>query len=101
MMSGVDLLRMLEPAVRPVGPGGSSEASGRVPLEAQDFDALLAEAGRAGTVGESAEPHAGNDPASKPDRDPLSPLAALGSIGNASLRAMIAAGRENGGTSGS
>lgn len=79
--NSVNLLRMLEPAVRPVQGGAASPA--RSPVEDQSFEALLAEA--RGGAGE-----AGIDAAEKPrGGDVLTPLAGISNIENASLRAMV------------
>ncbi len=90
MSSSLDLLRMLEPAVRPVDGGGAS--SGRLPVEDQSFESLLMDARSAAEVG-------GEDKAAElPKVDPLSPLASLDAIESASLRDLI--GRQRGGTGG-
>ena len=80
--NSLDLLRMLEPAVRPVGAGASSAQ--RLPIEEQSFESLLMDARSATEVGGevvAAEP---------PKVNPLSPLASLDAIESASLRDLIA-----------
>lgn len=87
MASGSDLLRMLEPAVRPVstpesGGGGKPR---HVPIEQQSFEALLAEAQGMGGDAPEAGPEA-----ERKSAGPLGPLARVDAIENVSLRAMIA-----------
>ncbi|MFP4145472.1 MAG: hypothetical protein ACLFV3_10050 [Phycisphaeraceae bacterium] len=85
MADAAELLRLLEPLVRPVDGGGSSRAP-KLPVEQQSFDSLLAEAstpGQDAADGEAAD--------AEPDRpDPLGPLARVDAIENESLRAIVA-----------
>lgn len=90
MADSGQLLRMLEPAVRPVpAPEGGGASPGRAPIEQQSFEALLAEATAATEPG-------GDDAASASDRPArgnlLGPLSQVGAIENASLRALIERG---------
>lgn len=80
-----DLLRMLEPAVRPGGLTASPRPTSR-PIEDKDFESLLAEA----TAGRTAEsqPPPQDQPARGPD--PLRSLAGTDRIENASLRQLVA-----------
>ncbi len=81
--NGVDLLRMLEPAVRPVGAGGPSGPK-RLPIEDRSFESLLVDARSAGESGGGTE-------AAEPQKlDPLESLSGLGAIESASLRNLIA-----------
>ena len=90
--NSLDLLRMLEPAVRPVGtPGVGRVASGKAPLEAQSFDSLLAAAQTAAPDAPAADVL----PEHAPKSDALAPLSGLGAIESASLRELIA-GRKSG-----
>jgi hypothetical protein len=84
------LLRLLEPAVRPVAlPPGRTITPGKLPLEDQSFDALLQQA----THLADADPaetstHAPTD--SRPNPNLLAPLSQIQSISNASLRQLVA-----------
>lgn len=80
-----DLLRMLEPAVRPGGLTASQRPTTR-PIEDKDFESLLAEA-RAQPAAE-AEPQTLDQPAR--GHDPLRSLAGTDRIENASLRQLVA-----------
>jgi len=82
-MAESDLLRLLEPAVRPAT-GGVSGRSGRAPFESRSFEQLLAEASQSETEGGS-EPGA----SAGTKRDPTSRLAEMGSIENAGVRALL------------
>lgn len=95
--SGVDLLRMLMPAVRPVPTEGARP--GKQPIESLSFDSLLAEAKQTdATAGRSqGDPLAKTDAVSDtgktqkpPEPDVLAPLSGLDSIHNASLRRIVA-----------
>lgn len=81
-----DLLRMLEPVVRPAGVHGHA-SRGTPPIEGRDFESLLAEAA-AGRKAEADETDRSASPAAKPP-DPLQSLSGVDHIDNASLRAMI------------
>lgn len=91
-----DMLRMLEPAVRPgLGPTGSGTstrgANKAVPFESQPFDALLSQAQQVSN--EQAQFTSVAD-AGKSDNDKAQqsadPLALLHHVDNASLRDLIA-----------
>ena len=88
------LLRMLEPAVRPVAPPeGGAARSANVPIEQQSFDALLAEAQQAdepAATGEAAE--LASDAVAGTSPNLLGPLSQMGAIENASLRALVGRG---------
>lgn len=99
MTSGADLLRMLEPAVRPVGaPAPSTRPA--APLEEQSFESLLAEVRQLGTsdgsaqqgVDAAADGAALQDEAARPKANLLGPLSATDAIDNASLRSLVARG---------
>ncbi|MEM1109910.1 MAG: hypothetical protein AAGH99_14595 [Planctomycetota bacterium] len=94
MSQGADLLRLLEPTVRPVSPvkptsAPAKGAAGELPFEAQDFDTLLASA-REGTLtpDASAEPQNTGDQPQSPG--PLDALADFGRIENPGLRELLA-----------
>ncbi len=72
-----DLLRMLEPIVRPAGLGGAVAA--QRPVESQSFEELLRQAQNPTCEGECSEP------APKP----ADPLASLGHVENAAVRRLI------------
>jgi hypothetical protein len=83
MTSSADLLRMLEPAVRPVSaPGAASARAGAAPLEQRSFESLLAAAAAPGSAGSAA---------AAPRATPLAPLAGIDHIENGSLRSLVAA----------
>ncbi|MBB6430744.1 hypothetical protein [Algisphaera agarilytica] len=98
MTKGTDLLRLLEPTVRPVSPvkptgGVAGVKTGELPFEAQDFDTLLAsvrEGQPVQAIAETTEPAA--TAAKAPD--PLDTLAAFGRIENPGLRELIAQQRQ-------
>lgn len=99
MSNSLDLLRMLEPVVRPGAPGAShGHAAGRLPIEQRSFDALLQEVqmdtapapGLTQTHELSAEPGGIAGGAGKPEINLLSPLSDHDAIGNASLRDLLA-----------
>ena len=112
MSQGMNLLKMLEPAVRPVAaPGAAKPAAGRQPFEAQSFDSLLASIDEGPSVDDPLaadaasfttpasdfadfadfDPDAGLEtPAAAAGPGPLAPLADLGRIENPGLRAMLA-----------
>ncbi|MEX2672954.1 MAG: hypothetical protein WD294_12690 [Phycisphaeraceae bacterium] len=86
------LLRMLEPAVRPVSaPEGRGASSAAVPIEERSFESLLGEA----ISTESADV---DDPSVSTGSDApgasnlLGPLSQVGAIENASLRTLIERG---------
>ena len=83
MTHEVELLRMLEPAVRPAGAPSRSAAPAR-PIEQLEFDALLRHAGdRVDTA------PAGDEPAESQDAGLLRHLGQLGNIASASLRSTL------------
>jgi len=91
MGQGVDLLRLLEPAVRPGGLPGAAKAP-TPPLEQRDFEALLAEARQDPGPAAAAAPAADDAaaaPAATPKAAPLAPLGQIDRIENRSLRALI------------
>ena len=77
-----NLLRLLEPAVRP-GNAPAANRTARPPVEARDFDSLLAEA----QEGQSPEEAESASDAKSPNR--ASPLDALGRIENASVAQLM------------
>ena len=78
-----ELLRMLEPAVRPAGAPSRSAAPTR-PIEQLEFDALLR---RAGDRMDTAP--AGDDLTEPPNAGLLRHLGQLGNIASASLRSTL------------
>jgi hypothetical protein len=99
MTSSADLLRMLEPAVRPVSvPGAENARPGSVPLEQRSFESLLSDAAGAkasGTSGASGGAGASGGSAGaaqlSPQPAPQHPLAGIDRIENSALRDLIAA----------
>jgi hypothetical protein len=89
MTSSAELLRMLEPAVRPVSvPGAATARPGSVPIEQRSFESLLADAtGSGGDAGAGDE----SGPAPAAPTAPGSPLAGIDRIENSALRDIIAA----------
>lgn len=89
MNTSGDLLRMLEPAVRPVATPPGQSTPRQVPFEQQSFEQLLDEAGQdmnvTATQSESMPP--GDGPASRPNL--LSPLSQVDAITNVSLRRIV------------
>ncbi len=84
MSQGSELLRMLEPAVRPVAlPGAGAPRPQNQPFEARPFEALLREAGVNADADASAPEPAPSGP------DPLAALNGIQAVGNASLRSLI------------
>jgi hypothetical protein len=81
-----DLLRMLEPVVRPGGLPQASRAKAP-PIEGRDFESLLAEAAAERTA-EPDETDATSRSAAK-SPDPLQGLTGVDRIENATLRALI------------
>lgn len=84
------LLRMLEPVVRPVGSSRPASSS-RQPIEAREFESLLAEA----RAGQAAEAESTESTDKRGGGDPLGPLSAVDAIQNANLRAMLGGTRPN------
>ena len=92
MASGIDLLRLLEPAVRPDGLQGSRCAP-KEPFESRSFESLLEEAqSQAQVQARSAESATNKTKAI----DPLGPLARVDGIDNAALLKII--GNDRAGT---
>ena len=91
MGNGVDLLKMLEPTVRPGGLQGPTKAGGaQGPIETRSFESLLNEA----TGGDSQDTGTGNDGAvqgvtGSKKADPLQALSQLGQIENPALRRLM------------
>lgn len=83
MSNGVDLLRLLEPAVRPGGLAGG-KALPTQPIESRSFESLLEEAKAAGLPQQAV-----NEPNRASAVDPLKPLARVDLIDNAALLRMI------------
>ena len=84
----IDLLRMLEPAVRPGAvPGMAQPAAREQPIEERSFDSLLEEA-RSLNVSSAPEPEA-HTPAGTKKAGPLAELAGLDRIENAALRTLL------------
>ena len=85
MSNSGDLLRMLEPAVRPVAtPAPQSTRPKDTPFETKSFDALLSEA----QTHSVTEPNVDEPGKTKPT-DLLSPLTHVDAIQNASLRQIV------------
>ncbi len=92
-MSGnaMELLRLLEPAVRPAGLPAPSQARAKLPLEQQDFQTLLANVQqRDSAVGTTAEAPAVAEPAQTAGVNSTRLLAGFDLIDNASLRQLVA-----------
>lgn len=93
MADSGQLLRMLEPAVRPVAvPEGRGAAPAKLPVEQQSFESLLA-AARSGEAGEAVPLEGGAlDHAmgqGGQEGNLLGPLSQVGAIENTSLRALV------------
>ena len=80
MSEGADLLRMLEPAVRPVGSGATAARPSQAPFEGKSFETLLQEVQ---TAADS------DDQAHAPRPHVIDSLAQIGAVENASLRNLI------------
>ena len=83
MNTGVELLRMLEPAVRPGGLPGP-QRTGQTPIETRSFESLLEEA-RSATTPVGDEETTGK----KAVNDPLRALSRVDLIDNAALLRII------------
>jgi len=102
MSDSAQLLRMLEPAVRPVDPRGAGKARPSAqPFESRSFESLLGEAQRTDAQANHAGP--GQDASAEqavaeatPKDTALGPLAGLGTIENATLRQLIAQHHDDG-----
>ncbi|NBC11130.1 MAG: hypothetical protein GVY24_05255 [Planctomycetes bacterium] len=96
MSDSAQLLRMLEPAVRPVPQRGADKPRATAePFESRSFESLLGEAQR--TNGEGRHVGPGQDASADqavaeatPKDTALGPLTGLGTIENATLRQLIA-----------
>ena len=85
MSSGVDLLRLLEPAVRPGGLPGPATAPSQ-PIETRSFDSILEEVKSAGDANSTTNPIAKSTDATEAKPfDPLQALARVDLIDNATL----------------
>ncbi|MCC6681704.1 MAG: hypothetical protein IT445_12455 [Phycisphaeraceae bacterium] len=88
MSDSAALLRMLEPAVRPVttpAASGSGARASQLPLEQRDFESLLNEL-------QTMQQTEQTDAAAEQSRTRLNPLRSLGQLGaieNASMRGLI------------
>jgi hypothetical protein len=92
MTQGADLLRLLEPAVRPVAQPASANPPGKATFEASRFEELLADAQLAHDPSQPQETNlTPSDPTEKPTPsfDPLAALADLGQIENPSVRSLM------------
>lgn len=95
MSDSAQLLRMLEPAVRPVDVSrGGASRPGAEPFESRSFEALLGEARDGGgmdATGPRQDAAAGEKVAEATGKvDALGPLSGLGTIENATLRQLMA-----------
>ncbi len=87
MGTSVDLLRMLEPTVRPTGQAPSRTAE-TLPLEARSFESLLEEA-RSATEPEPISEVQATDQTKATKSNPLAALGGLDRIENESLLRMV------------
>jgi hypothetical protein len=101
--NGADLLRMLEPAIRPTHApaAGSTSQAPKLPIENRSFESLLEEArqmnltAEGGATGPESAATAATDaprspaPAAPKTSDLLAPLRQVDRIENSSLRAVI------------
>ena len=87
MAQPADLLRLLEPAVRPVSQPPRPTPTAAAPFELQNFEDLLSEA-RFSL--DPADPAPGEAPATERPPDPLAALADLSRVENPALREMLA-----------
>lgn len=88
------LLRMLEPAVRPVQ--GGAATTRQAPIEERSFDSLLAEARGIEDDADGPDGHGGQ----KAEPNMLGPLAQFDAIDNASLRDLVSRAVASRGTGG-
>ncbi len=92
MTDSAALLRMLEPAVRPVAtpaaPGSGGTRAAQLPLEQRNFESLLNEWQTTQQTEQTEQADAAAPP-SRSKLDPLRPLGQLGAIENASMRGLI------------
>lgn len=94
MSEAARLLKMLEPAVRPVDAAGAAKPVGELPFEQRPFDDLLNEATASAKV-EAPESNPSSDSGTpvaevQGAAGPLSLLSDLGRVENAGLRDLIA-----------
>jgi len=89
MAGGMDLLRLLEPAVRPGGLPGISSTP-KLPIESQDFDAILLEARNVSESGATAQAAEAKE---IKHNDLLSALGRVDQIDNAALLKFIGSSR--------
>lgn len=88
MNDSAALLRLLEPAVRPV-PTAPASRSPQLPIEQRSFETLLNEVRQTQTTG-GHDDQATTDPTeAAPALNPLRALGRCGAIDNASLRGML------------
>ncbi len=87
MADAAALLRLLEPAVRPVGRPAEHRSPGPAPFESQTFDNLLANA-RHSIEHDPPETPDADQPARRPD--PLAGLANFAGFENSAVRTMLA-----------
>ncbi|QQE11195.1 hypothetical protein JD969_17110 [Planctomycetota bacterium] len=95
--NGTDLLRMLEPAVRPVNVADSHSAkAANQPFERQDFDQLLHEAKLiTAPMDSSVKTDSQTSAVSDSQANILSDLSRIDSVENASLRAILNPGQNS------
>lgn len=87
MSNGAELLRLLEPAVRPVD-SSSSKRCEKPPIESRDFESLLAEAQQTETK-PVAEPTSEAKPMAAIEQRLLSQLSSVDQIANPDLLALL------------
>lgn len=84
MSNSGDLLRMLEPAVRPVATPGNGATPRPTAFESQSFEQLL------DTAQQTQEPvNPATEPNEPPASDPLASLSRIDAVNNASLRRIL------------
>lgn len=93
MSNNADLLRLLEPTVRPIAQPTASPRVGNSPFEQQDFDSLLSsfqdpDFNPAPETGVATETQAPPQPGKH--AGPLAELADIGRIENSTLRNLLA-----------
>ena len=91
MSNGAELLRMLEPAVRPVAqPTSGVKPQPDASFENKSFEALLRDAAADNPSDAPGVPSAEPADSQQPPPTPLGPLSDLSAVSNASLRQLIA-----------
>ncbi|MEM6853566.1 MAG: hypothetical protein AAF593_04070 [Planctomycetota bacterium] len=95
MTQGTDLLRLLEPTVRPVSPvkpaaGTAGVKSGELPFEAQDFESLLSSVRETQDSGLPRDEGPNDANTQNRPPGPLDALADFGRIENPGLRELLA-----------